>query len=250
MHDRRAAAALFDADARSRILDETRLPLRVPPNKLGLFWTDVGHACREYATQAQREASKTVSSERWRTAIAAGEKFRNESKRIMDEMGEEADPLIVRCHAFFDAFVERYREVVDLRFRLGITKPRSGAGQVLIMHMGPIYFRAFGREPSETPEGPFARFVGACLRETKGVKPISGAWVQKQVRRHKRKSKRSPHSFPSLSPAKLRFPWDDTAAESPEASHSVMRPQGVSPPLSTGTATNKDEQSPDSRKQS
>lgn len=174
-------AAEFDAGAQSRILNETGLALRfmIDPS---IFWLKTADACRQYAVLSRFDKLRPTASD-YQRAIDATTRMQAALEPLLEE---DASELLVTLYTHAHQLVASIQ-----RCRLNEPNPmrsRRQAPGLFISVIGGLFTDGFGRSPGETLDGPFARFVIACLAETKGIaEPPSYEWVQKWTRT-KRKS--------------------------------------------------------------
>lgn len=193
-------AASFTPDVQRRILDKTGKPLRVPPNMQPRFWQIVEQVYRLFISETQSDHEQRPSAPEVRTARAAAERLKAAMPPIL---GQHPTDLQIMLYAALPMFVRQ----LDAEHKRRAARPKHTANRNFIRDMGCIFAAAFERVPSSAPDGPFARFVLACLNETQGLpETLSGNWVQKHVREYKAASRRSG----SLWVLSEYLAWDDT----------------------------------------
>lgn len=196
-----APAACFTPDIQQFILHKTAFDLCVPHNMQPAFWGQVAECCRTFAREAQYEAATQPSAAQIEKARSAAERLKIAMHPILGQYPTDNDlELFGRLHTFVD--------VLDHGYPKRTTKRKNHAARVFIAEMGGMFAAAFEREPSEDAEGPFARFIIACLSKTDGLPetPSSGHWVRKYVQEHKDAASRRSNALWGLGEHRA---WDD-----------------------------------------
>ena len=174
------ASASFGLDEQQRILAKTGLPLKIEPALHPRFWKLVESFCRTFASMMQADLVPWPTARQVRNARDAATRLKATLPPILGQ-----HPADLHAHLFACLF--RFVETLDRHYPARAAKPARKAGSLFVPRMGEVFADAFGRTPSEGPNGPFARFVLACLQETQGMpEQVGGDWVRKHVRRYKR----------------------------------------------------------------
>lgn len=193
-------AASFEPDAQQRILHKTGSPLRVPPNKQPRMWQNLEQVCRLFAFDTQLDNEQGPSASQIRMARAAAERLKAAMPPMLGHHPTDAAAVV---YSTLIKLVQQW----DAEYKRRPSRPKHTAARTFIYDMGCMFAAAFERVPSAAPDGPFARFVLACLDETQGLpETLSGNWVQKYVREYKAASQGNGNLW-ALSE---RLAWDDT----------------------------------------
>ena len=198
-------AACFTPDIQKYILgktvrDNADLQLCVPHNMQPAFWEQVAECCRLFARNAQDQAFAQPSTEQVEKTIQVARRLQIAMYPLLGMYPNEDDVALL---GKLQARIEYWSYAYPKR----TTKQRNNAARVFIADIGGMFAAAFEHAPSEAPEGPFARFVLACLDETTGLPDkVSGDWVRKYVQEHKNAASRRSNQLWALSE---HLAWDD-----------------------------------------